>query len=347
MALDTKNTIANRVPRNWASMLGIDNTISPNAADEMFINFTSYKPAKITWKSVLKSQMLDLEGSSRIESYSFFYPKDNIQEQIKHTYSDNASKLAEAKQGITNLVSGAVKVVTGGTSGALAEEPFLYTNTERRNFSINLPLFGYDDLEEDIYKPIRFFRKYSYPRKEGIIQYPHMFKITGGLFNTNQSPDSFYMLEDFQIDYSPDVKFLIGGFPVQANLTLGFTELTMRFANDFDEEPINVKVTQSGNVAGLQRNQLGYSEDISSPTSSLSSDLNVNSGHQKVIDNLVKNSQLGRRVSNLTGTVEEAITDKVSQIVRESSLFKKIDATTNIDPLHLIEVREILQKIRG
>lgn len=409
MATPNDNKITT-VPRNWKTMFGNKND---NDINNMFLTIEAWSPPTVNAITTDLTKIYDYTASEFLEGFKFFYPRDNIQEQIKHTYSDSSSSFSEAmagfRGGLTKNLTAVVQASTGTTGGALTEEPHIYTNSERRTFSINIPLIAYDDLEKDIYEITKFFRKNSYPRRSkdsklkallNTIQYPSVFKIRGGLFDTNQPVNgSTFVVEDCTIDYNPNVKAFIEGLPIEVMITIGFTELNLLFGEDFDATPVKVNVSYSGgknNVAQIGQNQQtfidkttkkskldaghvtkstplvdeGHDFDVerildtssmqqpnpSANPSVLPTKLDKNSRAVAVAPNedllgqvktLVKESKLAKRITNLPETIEDVLRQEATDMVKSSDLYKKVTALTDNDPIHLLEVKAILKKIRG
>lgn len=376
------------VPRNWQKMFGTDN---PEDINNMFLSISAYTTPTINYLTTDITNVYAFEKVSQfVGGYRFYYPKDNIQENIRHIYSESNSKFGEAimeiRGGITKNMTSAVQAVQSTTQGVLNEEPHIYNKSSRRVFSLNIPLIAYDDLDKDIYDITRFFRRLSYPRKAkdafaknlvNTIEYPHVFKIRGGLFDTNQPVvdgkyGSFFVLEEFTIDYSPEVKLLKDGVPMQAMLTLMFTELNLVFGDDFDSPPVNVNVSYSGKgenrVPLIGKDQQAFIDKITkksrkqqpdpvaNPTAlprkldSKSRPTNDEPANKSLADNIrdrLKNSRLAKRINNLPETVEKAVLNEVRKTIQSSTLYKKVTAITDIDPVHRLEVRNILKKTRG
>jgi hypothetical protein len=343
-----ENRIAT-VPRNWKTMFGNKNDGDIN---NMFLVIEAWSPPSIKVLTTDLTNIYNYASSEFLEGFRFFYPRDNIQEQIKHSYSESSSTYSEAiagfRGGLTKNLTAVVEASTGATGGALTEEPHIFTKSERRSFSINIPLIAYDDLEKDIYAITKFFRKNSYPRRSNdsggkallnTIQYPSVFKIRGGLFDTNQpAKGSTFVLEDCTFDYNPNVKSFIKGLPTEVVLTLGFTELNLLFGEDFDATPVNVNIGESGGASTLpSKNKFNEGAIGMRGETALITD----------VSEYLRKSKLAKRITNLPETIEGKLKDEARSIVQESSLYKKVTALTDNDPVHLAEVKAILGKIRG
>lgn len=355
------------IPRSWKKMFGTNN---PNDINDMFMTISAYAPPQIDIiaKDVSKIYDFSATGGNPIESFRIYYPRDNIQEQIKHNYGESNSKaaemLSEVRGGITRNITGIAQATSKGTKGALMEEPHIYTNSERRTFSVNIPLVAYDDLQKDIYDLTKFFRRRSYPRRGetlNTIQYPNVFKIRGGLFDTNQPTinnryGSFFVLEDFTIDYNPEVKLMRDGFPMQATLTLGLTELNLVFANDFDASPANISISQTSkkpDVANtLSKSTLGRTgKDTRFAEPTIGQDFSIESNSSSAfgsVQKYVKKSKLVQKAVNLADPayVEEELKSRAEQMVKDSAAFKRVTGLVDIDPEHRLEIFNILKKLR-
>ena len=345
--IENKENKTTVVPRNWKTMFGNKNEDDIN---NMFLTIEAWSPPEVNAITTDLTNIYNFTASQRIEGFKFFYPRDNIQEQIKHTYSESSSSYSEAlagfRGGITKNLTAIVEASQGTTGGALTEEPHIFNKSERRNFSINIPLIAYDNLEKDIYEAMRFFRKNSYPRRAtdsklkallNTVQYPSVFKIRGGLFDTNQpAKGSTFILEDYTIDYNANAKKFIEGLPIEATLTLGFTELNLLFGEDFDATPINVNIGESGGTANRPPSKR-ISEGVTTAEGAITTD----------VTEYLKKSRLGKRITNLPETISDTLKAEAEEMVKSSELYKKITALTDIDPLHLAEVKSVLGKIRG
>ena len=348
--IENKENKTTVIPRNWKTMFGNKNDDDIN---NMFLTIEAWSPPVINAITTDLTNIYNFKASERIEGFKFFYPRDNIQESIKHTYSESSSTYSEALAGfrgaVTKNLTAVVEASQGTTGGALTEEPHIFNKSERRTFSINIPLIAYDNLDKDIYAAIRFFRKNSYPRRAtdsklkallNTVEYPSVFKIRGGLFDTNQpAKGSTFILEDCNIDYNANAKKFIEGLPIEATLTLGFTELNLLFGEDFDATPINVNIGESGrNVSKLpSKNKFNEQAIGIQGETSLITD----------VTDYVKKSKLAKKITNLPDTIEGRLKQEAADAVKSSDLYKKVTALTDNDPIHLLEVRAILGKIRG
>ena len=359
---ENKENKTTTIPRNWKTMFGNKNE---NDINNMFLTIEAWSPPVINAITTDLTNIYDFTASERIEGFKFFYPRDNIQEQIKHTYSESSSSYSEAlagfRGGITKNLTAVVEAGGGTTGGALTEEPHIFNKSERRSFSINIPLIAYDDLEKDIYEAIRFFRKNSYPRRAtdsklkallNTVQYPSVFKIRGGLFDTNQpAKGSTFILEDYTIDYNANAKKFIEGLPIEATLTLGFTELNLLFGEDFDATPINVNISQTstrgdvGAKLSASKNaresveDTGYSKSIAGG--------GVGGEEGSLITDVSKYLKKSRLAKSITSLPDTDLLLEAEVMVKNSSLYKKVTSITDVDPIHLAEVKAVLGKIRG
>ena len=145
--------------------------------------------------------------------------------------------------------------------------------------------------------------------------------------------ESFFALDGMNIDYSTDVKFLKDGLPMQANLTLDFTELTQMYADSFD----NVKISYRGSKADEIATDIEFVPQA---------------GPVKTIDTtprlikMLKKTTIAKRINNLPETLATEARRSISAIVRSNKYFKKLDTALNLDPLHLLEIKGILRKVR-
>lgn len=358
---ENKENTTTTIPRNWKTMFGNKNEQDIN---NMFLTIVAWSPPRIKVITTDLTNIYDYTASKRIEGFRFFYPRDNIQEQIKHVYSETSSTVTEAitgfRGGVTKNLAAVTEASTGATGGALTEEPHIFNKSERRTFSINIPLIAYDDLDKDIYEALRFFRKNSYPRRRrdskgtpllNIIEYPSVFKIRGGLFETNQPAiGSTFVLEDCTIDYAANTKKFIEGLPIEATLTLGFTELNILFGEDFDATPINVNVTQSskrgelGATLKASKNARESVEDTGYSKSSPVGAKEVKGSKITDVSKYIKKSRLARSITSLP---ETDLLLEAEAMVKSSNLYKKVTGLVDIDPTHLAEVKKVLGKIRG
>lgn len=369
--IENKENKTTVIPRNWKTMFGNKND---NDINNMFLTIEAWSPPVINAITTDLTNIYNFKASERIEGFKFFYPRDNIQESIKHTYSESSSTYSEALAGfrgaVTKNLTAVVEASQGTTGGALTEEPHIFNKSERRTFSINIPLIAYDDLDKDIYAAIRFFRKNSYPRRAtdsklkallNTVEYPSVFKIRGGLFDTNQpAKGSTFILEDCNIDYNANAKKFINGLPIEATLTLGFTELNLLFGEDFDDTPMNVNISTAparGYVRETTFASTGYRplphiEEMTKPSKNEVTNVSpsVDTLDKTLLGNVtdyVKKSKLAKKITNLPDTIEDRLKQEAADAVKNSDLYKKVTALTDNDPIHLLEVRAILGKIRG
>lgn len=260
-------------PIDYVSMFGLE---SKDDADTFFmknfITFTAYNSPVINYTAT--SSRNAITPSSKIMSYSFYYPKNSIREDTSHAFSANEGALADTiRQGKEifreALIGTKVVKATSSTTGVLTDEATYFTHTEKRKFSIILDLYSTSNSQEDIYRPIFFFKKYSHAStlsKEGsivqFIQFPSTFTITGGVFsNPAVMPQSnglpyHLMLKNISVEYNTEMQFLdVSGYPLQAKLSLDFEEIKTLFQEDYakdinDLDIVKSRITINGKAKG-------------------------------------------------------------------------------------------------
>lgn len=347
-------------PSVSSGVLGTEGTIKE---DDLFLHFQVYPHPKIKYEDrYIKGQLPYEFSNSPIdsESYKFLHPNSDLHERIVHTYNSDNTTFASAMGRITDLinsvVSANVSAFNRGTKASVYDVPVMWSNTERREFTININLFVYDDIEKDVYEPIRWFRKHSYPTlnqakdikdsgkfienaksnieqvslasRLGIIDMPHVFRISGGAFKTLQSVSryNYYNLVNINIDYNDKGKFFIQGFPMFATLQLTFQEAIKMYSDMFDGKQLDIiKINIKEN-------------EIIQPTK----------GDTRVAD-FEKPSTIFERfvsatgIAKLTRNLEERIKNEaiafVLKTIQGSNLYKRFDDILNIDLRHRIELR--------
>ena len=147
------NYITKTVPQNWNRMFKIDADKVPNNGEDLFLKFTAFTPPKISLTNIAKDNLYDIQSSEDVAAYKFFQPKDNIVERINHVYAENPSKILESLSGFRDIIAKGtgfgLQLQSGGTQGSLFEEPFLYSKTDRRTFSIVLNLHAYSRIAQE------------------------------------------------------------------------------------------------------------------------------------------------------------------------------------------------------
>ena len=286
------------VPKDWQKIFRTSKNLHN---DKNFISFEAFQPPSINYLQEMYNNTPPYTFSNqRIEGYKFLHPNSEISESINHLYSDDTSTFAQGmNSGIGNFASvvGAISQGgTGSTSGVVYNKPLLWKSASRRRFEIILELFAYNDMDEDIYKPIMFFRKNSYPvrglsggDKEnfggkaqeffklnklsvlGLITYPAVFKITGGAFETFQASIStkeskgtkraqdiwnFYNLINMNVKFNNSTKFFKEGIPMSATVALSFEEVVNIYGDMFESATINVNVKSSDIGTGFDADSI-------------------------------------------------------------------------------------------
>lgn len=262
-------------PVNWMTMFDVGGGESSSFFQKNFITFTAYDPPNINYVATSSRDAMQPSGN-RKDSYSFYYPKNSIKEDTTHAFSANEGLLADtlksglgiAKEALIGInVVGAVTGTGKGlrTTGILSDEATYFTHTEKRKFSIILDLYSTSNTQEDIYRPLLFFKKYSHAisvidKGPDIIRFPSTFTITGGVFSNpavmphvKGSGLPFHLvLKNISVEYNTDVQFLDSlGYPLQARLALDFEEIKTLFQGDYPDDLnnpdlIKTKITITG-----------------------------------------------------------------------------------------------------
>lgn len=154
------------------------NTLFPFAdLKKDFICIKAYPAPAVNYlaTSSVDSYIFNSEELANEETahYYFYYPKDSIQEQITHTYSEMEGKLIDVFNDVKDLGVGAARflqhgagaVIGGAGRNILSERPTYFAHTEKRKFNINLNLYLTSDIRTDIYLPILFLKYYSHATK--------------------------------------------------------------------------------------------------------------------------------------------------------------------------------------
>ena len=273
------------VPKNY-------NKIFPWASqnDDNFLMFEAHLPPTINYYNQITGTgskgPYNFSGSGLVSgkhTYKFLHPSSEITEVINHDYSNDSSTFQTAmikwNNAVKSIATSVQQLVSGSTHGAVFDAPFIWNKADRRQFSINLELFAYTDLNADIYEPIAFFRKNSYPNREsgtqnvftgersssdttslGFIGYPSIFKITGGAFKAfrthtaSEKDSSFYSLINMNVKYNSSTKFFKEGLPMSATLSLTFQEVINAYADNFLdlEETTSVTIVDGESFAKIK-----------------------------------------------------------------------------------------------
>jgi len=370
------------VPRNYQQLLRIEtpteNEIGEIYEEDLFITFEAFPPPSIRYLSTFlkgATSPYTFNQSSTLGGYRFLHPNQEISERITHAYNADSSTYASAVNNImdkgVSVVNAWKQIMNDSTEGAVYDAPVIWASSERREFNIVLNLFAYNDVEEDIYGPIRFFRKHSYPTKNGVgvgvlgtstgkrlgtITYPSVFKISGGAFDTlnaNQSIN-FFNLTNMSVNFNDTIKFMRRGTPMQAKLSLTFQECLKMYSNWLDDSKMTINVDEKINNIVLPTGrrditsrfranraitQMGKLGELKRP--------NTKALKEKITEQAIKfalqkiqSTAVVRAVSNLK---QRAINEAIYYALRKiqgSGTYKKIDDALNIDPMHRIEMRK-------
>lgn len=381
---DIQESTFQTVPDNYQELLRLDipkvNEIGEIYEEDLFITFEAFPPPQISYLSTFlqgSTSPYRFAQSSSLGGYRFLHPNQEISERISHSYNADSSTFASA---VNNMLDKGVSVVNAwkqftstGTEGAIYDAPVIWASTERREFNIVLNLFAYNDVEKDIYGPIRFFRKHSYPRKTGsgegapgilseigkrlgTIRYPAVFKISGGAFDTlNANNDiNFFNLTNMTVNFNDTIKFMRRGTPMQAKLSLTFQECLKMYSNWLDpskmtisiNEKVNNIVSPVGNRDITARFRNNYAITAMSKAGTIKRP-NATALKEKITEQAIKfalqkiqSTAVVRAVSNLK---QRAINEAIYYALRKiqgSGTYKKIDDALNIDPMHRIEMRK-------
>lgn len=356
---DTSTTF---IPDNWAVMLGINKTKyekdsnSNSFEEDMFLSFTCYQCPIASFINLSVTDAYEMSNMQKLGTYKFLHPSGSLQEKIKHTY-DNGSLLYQAWSGLVNTAGGVLNSLVSATStqrGIILEKPEFYSESERRTFNITLNLFGYNNLKNDIYGAINFFRNNSYPERykgTAYIEYPSVFKISGGAFNTNQSSHTYFRLKDMDITYNDKQPYFKGGLPIQATLSLQFQELGQMFYDSFVEGKVSVSIAyeEAEKEIGLYRFEYDKTIEIPS-TTQFQPSIGTKFAGNSLLENIegkITNSALAKRLNNISGTLDNLVQNKINSIITSSSIYKKITDIINIDPIHTLEINKINKEGTG
>jgi hypothetical protein len=255
----TNNTNIIPVPRNWQKIFNIGD--NPNAEQDSFLKFEAFTPPTINYVRQIGVGDPPYTFKDMISKggYKFFHPNNQISETINHKYGNDTSTFQTAMnfynnkaKSVTNAIQ---QFITGSDHGTVYDAPFLWSSADRRRFTITLDLFAYDNLNDDIYSPIMFFRKFSYPDRTGStgvkvlgnIVYPCVFKISGGAFERLSaiSEYQYYTLMNLDVKYNEHTKFFKTGIPMSASLSLTFEEVINIYADMFQTIDPEIKITNT------------------------------------------------------------------------------------------------------
>jgi hypothetical protein len=375
------------VPKNWQKIFNLQN--NPNAEQDSFITFEAFSPPTLNYfKQVLSGQpAYGFKPMARRGAYKFFIPNNEISETINHSYSNDASTFQTAMNnintGVQSVTNAWANFLTGSDHGTVFDAPFLWKNAERRKFQIILDLFAYDNLNDDIYTPILFFRKNSYPSRNGskygvnlgqvagLIEYPSVFRIHGSAFETlnAQAGLNYYSLQAMNVKYNNHTKLQKNGIPMSATVSLSFEEVINIYADMFDSLPVRKSVQSYGtgqnagqgvvspnSIQGTDIKKIvGAITSQNGETSALTNDITFDVPLEDVgervgeINDLLIDSTNSQDIptNNIpTSPLPNGVTQVITEIIKESSLYQKVIGLTELNPAHLLEVELILRKRR-
>lgn len=191
-----------------------------------------------------------------LDTYYFYYPKNSIREEINHNYGDGEGTALELIRKGTGFLSEIGKTITVGAGvlkggqnniGVLVETPTYFLHTDKRRFDIILDLYDTGNIEQDVYNPILFFKKYSHARlgerfaDTYNMVFPSTFTIYGGIFSNTAVAQitqerRHLVLKNMTVEYNSELQGVNkDGFPVHAHLTLSFEELKSNFSQHWSD----------------------------------------------------------------------------------------------------------------
>jgi len=259
-------------PKNWAKMFGIDTSINQNT-DNLFMTVEAFTTPSIRYFDLhswgtespydfAACQPAKGPDGNPADTWKIWWPKESLKESVRHDYSENSSSFDTAmndiKENVASVVKAPAHIMNKSTGSLVYDAPMVWSKTPRRDFSMVIHLLAYDDMDSDVYDLLKFFRNNSYSTRTGnkfnMVDYPSVFKITGGVWNIIQNPECpYYTLRMVDITYGEQVQFLKGGLPMSATLNLTFTESNVIFKDMFDKKRVNISVkglTDGSNAAG-------------------------------------------------------------------------------------------------
>ena len=156
-------------PKNWNQYFEGSEDVAKFVPNN-FITFTTFVDPIINYSTT--STQESIRPGRQSDSFSFFFPRTSVSEDVKHNYNNDQgfvaeilNKLKDIEVGIArgiehvgNIVDGSNR--PGGSHKILIEEPTYFSNTERRVFNLTLDLYDFGNIQEDIYNPILFFKKH-------------------------------------------------------------------------------------------------------------------------------------------------------------------------------------------
>ncbi len=272
------NKINGISPKNWAKMFpGTDG--ASDFVKKNFIKFTAYSSPGIRYEAT-STQGATIPGSP-LGSYSFYYPKNTIREEISHDYSPlegaYADTLRAGKELAVDAVRGGIAIANIGKNtshGVLTEEPTYFLKSEKRRFDMTIDLYSISttSANDDVYNPILFFKRYSHARRGGsiggswdipftertinaridTIHFPGTFVLSGGMFESPAlSPvnddKKHLVLRNMSVEYNPEIQFVDeSGYPVHARMTLSFEEIQSLMQEDWAGTPLKESISVTG-----------------------------------------------------------------------------------------------------
>jgi len=249
------------VPKDWATMFGVDKAKNPNFFSSNFTTFEAYSPPEVQYWMNALSEPYIFSKSDLLGSYAIYLPATPLIETIQHTYGSGSTydmAMGAFKSALAGVGNAAMSFKSSGQKGVLYDAPKIYEESTRRTFDVQIDLSAYDDMDKDIYNVISFFRRFSYPKRIGHylgrIEMPAVFKIHGGVWSTFQSAENFYIIENMSVTYGDKIKLMKYGMPMQAGMTIKFTEILPATRERFSQAKVKYGIVTK-NVIDAEENR--------------------------------------------------------------------------------------------
>jgi hypothetical protein len=197
--------------------------------------------------------LISLTNRKKIDSLAFVLPWE-FQENIVHSWSEydsianrGSQKVSSINKNITDAAStGTSLVESGSLSGEVVKSkhdtPIVYSDSNRREYSLTFVLADEGDPYIDIYAPIDKLRRYSCAQMVDdihAIEWPHIFRLTTVTGSGMESPllrTNACALQSVQPSFSGPFR---NGMASKCDLTCTFIEIEPLYRRNFDRAGYN------------------------------------------------------------------------------------------------------------
>lgn len=228
------------------------NAEKAESKDTLWLKITPYKMIMDN----INARQDNVTGIPTVEDPMWFLMPMEFLFSVQHTWEDlttPASALREiaAKFATQAKVTGATTGLTATETGNKADNPFLYSDSARREFSLNFEFSAYNSAEKDVYEPVQNLVEYScpdLPENKALteFQFPYIF----GLQTYTGQGTAVPILSIRKValtSVQPNYKGpWIDGYPSMASVDLTFVDLNPLYRTNLkDSKARNITIRRT------------------------------------------------------------------------------------------------------